>query len=60
MRISVLVPTYKRPESLARCLDALVHQRTAAAEILVIVRSEDGAGQDVVRSYAQPVRLRAR
>ncbi len=57
MRISVVVPTYKRPESLGRCLDALVRQQTPAAEILVVVRREDLAGQAVVRSYAQPVRL---
>ncbi len=57
MRISVVVPTYKRPESLGRCLDALVRQQTPAAEILVVVRREDMAGQAVVRSYTQPVRL---
>jgi glycosyltransferase involved in cell wall biosynthesis len=57
VQISVVVPTYKRPESLRRCLDALVHQQTPAAEILVVVRAEDLAGQAVVRSYEQPVRL---
>jgi glycosyltransferase involved in cell wall biosynthesis len=57
VQISVVVPSYKRPESLRRCLDAVVHQQTPAAEILVVVRTEDLAGQAVVRSYAQPVRL---
>lgn len=57
MQISVVVPTYKRPESLRRCLDAVVHQQTPAAQILVVVRTEDLAGQTVVRSYEQPVRL---
>ena len=57
MRISVVVPTYKRAESLARCLDALVAQHTPAEEILVVVREEDLAGQAVVRSFQTPVGL---
>lgn len=57
MRISVLVPTYKRADSLARCLDALVAQHTPAEEILVVVREEDLAGQAVVRSFQTPVGL---
>lgn len=57
MRISVVVPTYKRAESLVRCLDALVRQHTSAEEILVVVRDEDLDGQAVVRSFQTPVRL---
>ena len=57
MRISVVLPTYKRPESLRRCLDALLAQRAAAEEILVVVRDTDQAGREVVASYPPPVRL---
>jgi GT2 family glycosyltransferase len=57
MRVSVVVPTYMRPQSLARCLDALERQQHPAAEILVAVRVEDTAGQEVVRARSQPVRL---
>jgi glycosyltransferase involved in cell wall biosynthesis len=57
MRVSVVVPTYKRPESLARCLDALDRQERPADETIVVVRSEDAASQEVLRTRAKPVRL---
>jgi GT2 family glycosyltransferase len=57
MRVSVVVPTYKRPQSLARCLDALERQVRPAQEVLVAVRVGDLASQEVVRARAQPVRL---
>jgi glycosyltransferase involved in cell wall biosynthesis len=57
MRVSVVVPTYKRPQSLARCLDALERQQHPAQEILVAVRVQDTASQEVVRARAQPVQL---
>jgi glycosyltransferase involved in cell wall biosynthesis len=57
MRVSVVVPTYMRPQSLARCLDALERQQYPAAEILVAVRVADTASQEVVRARAQPVKL---
>lgn len=43
MKISVLVPTYKRPADLARCLAALRLQTRAADEVLVVARPEDEA-----------------
>lgn len=57
MRVSVVVPTYKRPQSLARCLDALERQVRPAQEVLVAVRVGDLASQEVVRARAEPVRL---
>ncbi|HEY4810879.1 MAG TPA: glycosyltransferase [Solirubrobacteraceae bacterium] len=57
MRVSVVVPTYMRPQSLARCLDALERQQRPAAEILVAVRVTDTVSQEVVRARAQPVKL---
>jgi hypothetical protein len=41
MRLSVLIPTYKRPEDLTRCLEALSRQQRAADEIVITVRDED-------------------
>jgi GT2 family glycosyltransferase len=52
MHVSVVIPTYKRPESLSRCLDALACQDTQAAEILVVIRRDDEATQRVVDQYA--------
>lgn len=41
--VSVLVPTFRRPESLARCLRALVRQTRRANQIVVTVRRDDAA-----------------
>jgi glycosyltransferase involved in cell wall biosynthesis len=57
MRVSVVVPTYRRSESLTRCLDALDRQTRAAEETIVVVRGDDEASRQVVRSRARPVRL---
>lgn len=41
MKISVLVPTYRRPQELGRCLKALKHQTRPADEIVVVIRDID-------------------
>jgi glycosyltransferase involved in cell wall biosynthesis len=41
MKISVLVPTYRRSEDLERCLEALKLQSLPADEVLVMVRDTD-------------------
>lgn len=41
MKLSVLVPTYRRPADLKRCLAALRLQTRPADEVLVIARPED-------------------
>jgi len=41
MKITVVVPTYLRPQDLARCLVALKQQTRAADELWVIVRDTD-------------------
>jgi len=58
MQVSVIVPTYRRPESLSRCLAALSGQDTAPEEILVVARREDDASRQVASEHAEgPVRL---
>ncbi|HLM87315.1 MAG TPA: glycosyltransferase family 2 protein [Solirubrobacteraceae bacterium] len=57
MRVSVVIPTYRRPESLARCLDALDRQERPADETIVVVRDDDDASRQVVRTRARPVRV---
>ncbi len=41
MKLSVIVPTYRRTNDLARCLGALQQQRRSADEIIVVVRDSD-------------------
>jgi glycosyltransferase involved in cell wall biosynthesis len=41
MNITVIIPTYRRSEDLARCLEGFKKQTRAADEILIIVRDSD-------------------
>ena len=41
MRLSVLVPTYRRAADLERCLSALAAQTRAPDEIVVVTQPED-------------------
>jgi glycosyltransferase involved in cell wall biosynthesis len=45
MNITVLIPTYRRPNELARCLEALEQQTRPADEVLVVVRDTDAETQ---------------
>lgn len=42
-RVSIVVPSYRRPDRLQRSLDALARQSRPADEILVVCRREDAA-----------------
>ena len=48
MRVSVLVPSYGRPDALRRCLDAIGAQSRLADEVLVGVRADDAPTVAVV------------
>lgn len=41
MSITVIVPTYRRPQDLARCLEAVKNQTRSVDEIIVTVRDTD-------------------
>ena len=41
IKISVVIPTYRRPKDLERCLDALKKQKVPTYEVLVVVRDTD-------------------
>lgn len=49
--IGVLIPTYKRPADLLRCLTALKTQEQPPSDIILIVRTDDVATQEAVRDY---------
>jgi GT2 family glycosyltransferase/glycosyltransferase involved in cell wall biosynthesis len=57
MRVSVVVPTYRRAAVLAKCLDALAAQRTPPTEILVVARREDEPTAAEVEGRDGPIRL---
>jgi len=49
LNITVVVPTYRRPIDLARCLGALQQQSRPANEVIVVVRDTDTATGDFLR-----------
>jgi len=58
-RVSVIVPTYQRPEDLRRCLRGLTRQERPADEILVVARPQDHATTAVCQELngTAPVRV---
>lgn len=60
MRISVLVPTYRRKNDLKRCLQALQAQSSPVDELLVIVRDTDHETRTFLSSFdlsALPIKI---
>ncbi len=63
MDVTVIVPTYRRPVDLARCLAALRVQRHAPAAVLVTLRDDDDEGRALTDELAsswdalRPVRV---
>ncbi|MEL6929625.1 MAG: glycosyltransferase family 2 protein [Cyanobacteria bacterium J06600_6] len=49
--ISVIIPTYKRPQDLEKCLHALKQQDRMADEILVVVRGTDSKTKDFLATF---------
>jgi glycosyltransferase involved in cell wall biosynthesis len=43
--VDVVVPTYRRPELLLRCLDAIAQQHRPPARVIVVVRAGDDASR---------------
>ena len=55
MTITVLIPTYRRPQDLQRCLSALEAQKRQAEEILVVIRDTDVETRAFLTGYALPM-----
>ncbi|MBV9851477.1 MAG: glycosyltransferase [Armatimonadetes bacterium] len=51
MKISVLVPTYRRPRDLRRCLLALRAQARPADEVIVVVRDGDAETRSALAGF---------
>ncbi|CAO3437700.1 glycosyltransferase family 2 protein [Azospirillum doebereinerae] len=50
--VTVIVPTYRRPERLAHCLAALSRQTLAPAQVIVTVRDDDPDSAAVATRFA--------
>ena len=60
MKITVLIPTYRRPKDLGRCLEALQKQIRPADEVLVIVRNTDAETWELLEAFKRgelPLRI---
>jgi glycosyltransferase involved in cell wall biosynthesis len=49
--VDVVVPTLRRPDDLARCLQALLAQTVSAERIVVVVRADDDTSLAVLAAY---------
>jgi glycosyltransferase involved in cell wall biosynthesis len=56
-KISVIVPTYRRPDQLVRCLSGLRAQRVAPSEIIVVRRGDDEESERALRAAGVGVRV---
>ena len=54
---SVLVPSYRRPDDLRRCLEALCNQHAGPAQMIVVARDVDEATHLVVHAFADRLPL---
>lgn len=54
---SVLVPSYRRPDDLRRCLEALCNQHAGPAQMIVVARDVDEATHLVVQAFADRLPL---
>jgi glycosyltransferase involved in cell wall biosynthesis len=57
MLLTVAIPTFRRPEMLAECLDSLLPQLEDSVELLVIDNDPGASARALVEGYADP-RLR--
>jgi cellulose synthase/poly-beta-1,6-N-acetylglucosamine synthase-like glycosyltransferase len=53
MKLSVVIPTYRRAESLNRCLEGLHKQIRPADEILVVTQTEDDESSRLLESWSE-------
>ena len=58
MKLSVLVPSYKRVPELQRCLGALAHQSRLPDQVLLVVRADDHATLTMTPSWTHRLPLR--
>lgn len=52
MKLSVVVPTYRRTDSLEQCLHGLQRQTRPAEEVLVVIREDDEESSSVLMRWA--------
>jgi glycosyltransferase involved in cell wall biosynthesis len=59
MKLTVLVPSYRRSADLFRCLTALSKQTRPAEQVLVVLRSDDAETSETIRAFQDRLPLEA-
>jgi len=54
LSLAVVVPSYRRPAELERCLDALASQTLPAEQVVVVLRDDDEASRECVADRDAP------
>lgn len=57
MTIGVLVPTYRRPDDLERCLNGIAAQTLPAGQVVVVAREDDAATWEILRRWERRLPL---
>ena len=58
MRVSVIVPTYKRAWSLPYLLDGLVNQSVKPDEVIIVLKPSGDGSEDVIKHYMDRLNIR--
>jgi hypothetical protein len=53
MKISVVVPSYRRPDALEHCIPALLAQQRRPDEIIVVVREDDEDSRRLLKRFSE-------
>jgi GT2 family glycosyltransferase len=57
-KVSLIIPTLRRPEHLERCLASLVHQTQKATEVLVGIRADDHSNDELLKRFRDRLPVR--
>jgi GT2 family glycosyltransferase len=57
MKISVLIPSWRRPDSLARCIDGLEAQERRPDELVLAIRADDAETREMLAGRRPPFPL---
>ena len=57
MRLTVIIPTYKRPVDLERCLGGLAAQDRQPDQVLIVIRTDDDSSPPVVSRWTPTLPL---
>jgi len=58
VKVTVAIPSYRRPEDLRRALEALTKQDRLADEVVIVARCDDGPTQDAARAFLSSLPLK--